>query len=56
MVGGAIEWVRFLVQGVADRDSQWRNPLWVVGRVVDLPRQIDEAAKVSRRVDGDDLE
>jgi hypothetical protein len=44
------------VQRVTDGDPQRRDPLWVLGRIVDLPGQIDEPAKGSRRVDGPNFE
>jgi hypothetical protein len=37
-IGGSIEWIRFLVERVAYGDAQRRNPLRVVGRVIDPPR------------------
>jgi hypothetical protein len=55
-IRGSIEWIRFVVEGIADGDAQWGNPLWMVGLVIDPPWQIDETAEVPRRVDREDFE
>lgn len=52
----AIERVRLPVERVAHGDSQRRDPLRVIDRVVDLPGQIDEAAQVARGFDWDDFD
>ena len=48
-VGLAIKRICFRVERVADGDAQRRHPLRVVGGVIDLPWEIDEAAQIPRR-------
>jgi hypothetical protein len=50
-VGLAVKRIRFGIERVADGDAQRRYPLRVVGGVIDLPREIDEAAQIPRGTD-----
>jgi hypothetical protein len=50
-VGLAVEGICFLVECVPHRDTQWRHPLWMIGGVIDLPREIDKAAQIARGFD-----
>jgi len=50
-VGLAVERICLGVERVADGDAQWRNPLRMLGGVIDLPWEIDEAAQIPRRTD-----
>ena len=45
-VGLAVKRICFGVERVTDGDAQWRHPLRVVGGVIDLPREIDEATQI----------
>jgi hypothetical protein len=45
-VGRSVEWIS-PVKRIANSDTEWRNPLWMLALVIDLPWKIYEAAQVA---------